>query len=187
MIQFLVRFLRHPVKNWLILRHPIAFLIQWVRVTNKPLAKVCVLNYEKSVKNRIWKNRICSACQNTYLPILFFCEKVCSVKKKFVKSWCQTPDLIVFIWLIRCHYKVELVKDWVAKIHPSFSQILHISPICTHKEMRFINFPFPYEDGSRAVMGVKCYVKYCRNRPSFQNLQLCMPLFLQNGHFYILK
>ena len=26
----------------------------------------------------------------------------------------------------------------------------------THKEMRSINFPFPYEDGSRAVMGVKC-------------------------------
>ena len=127
MIQFLVRFLRHPVKNWLILRHPIAFLIQWVRVTNKPLAKVCVLNYEKSVKNRIWKNRICSACQNTYL--YYFFVKKCAVWKKIVKSWCQTPDLIVFIWLIRCHYKVELVKDWVAKSHPSFSQILHISPI----------------------------------------------------------
>ena len=26
-----------------------------------------------------------------------------------------------------------------------------------HKEMRSINFPFPYEDGSRAVMGGKCY------------------------------
>ena len=41
----------------------------------------------------------------------------------------------------------------------------------TNKEMRSINFPFPYEDGSRAVMGVKCQVKYCRIRPSFYNLQ----------------
>ena len=80
MIQFLVRFLRHPVKNWLILRHPIAFLIQWVRVTNKPLAKVCVLNYEKSVKNRICKNKICSDCQNTYL--YYFFVKKCAVWKK---------------------------------------------------------------------------------------------------------
>ena len=28
-----------------------------------------------------------------------------------------------------------------------------------HKEMRAKNFPFPYEDGPRAVMGVKCLVK----------------------------
>ena len=25
----------------------------------------------------------------------------------------------------------------------------------SHKEIRSINFPFPYEDGSRTVMGVK--------------------------------
>ena len=127
MIQFLVRFLRHPVKNWLILRHPIAFLIQWVRVTNKPLAKVCVLNYEKSVKNRIWKNRICSACQK-YLYILFFCEKVCSVKKnrQIMVSNTRLDSLHMTHSLPlqgRISERLSFEKS------SSFSQILHISPI----------------------------------------------------------
>ena len=30
---------------------------------------------------------------------------------------------------------------------------------CTHKEMRAKNFPFPFEDGTRTVMGVKGSVK----------------------------
>ena len=37
------------------------------------------------------------------------CVILWEFKKKFVKSsWCQTPHLIVFIWLSHCHYKVPI-------------------------------------------------------------------------------
>ena len=37
-----------------------------------------------------------------------------------------------------------------------FELILMKTLNLAHKEMRSINFPFPYEDNSRAAMGVKC-------------------------------
>ena len=105
-------------------------------------------------------------------------------------AWLQILQIVgnstLFYPLFDTHDSPGPVFIWKSKFTIGFSF-----------KMRSMNIPFPYEDGSRAVMGVKCYVKYCRIRPSFQNLQPCpyyrtatvavLALFLQNGHFCTLK
>ena len=53
-----------------------------------------------------------------------------------------------------------IVSAFFTKVHllkmPSGWKLIRMFIFKPHKEMMSINFPFPYEDGSRSVMGVKC-------------------------------
>ena len=81
-----------------------------------------------------------------------------------IRGWLQILELgsnsTIFYLLFDTHDSPGAVFIWKWETYRPYLLVWLVwaaRPVCTipHKEIRSIFFPFPYEDGSRAVIGVK--------------------------------